>query len=167
MIAAIFAYSSFKQATQAPKPKDPEIRTLKVNKLKLDAIICIHLSLQFTSDLVYLGNYCLHSLTEKSRFIAWGCHRGGGLGWCVKFHWDRSFPVERNVIILLKLRRVSSGLPHDLPGIERTELLFRGVGHEQFALKSMGVITALRERVHDTCWITEADEKKKKNWKKA
>lgn len=68
MIAAIFAYSSFKQATQSllygPKPKDPEVRTLKVNNMKLHQFICIHLSIELTSDLIYLGNDCPHSLRK-------------------------------------------------------------------------------------------------------
>lgn len=140
MIPAIFAYSGFKQATQPPKPKGPETRILKVNKLKIDAIPCINLSLQLTSDLIYLGNDWLHSLSEKSRVKAWGYP---GDGEVCEILLRQSFPKERNVIILLK--HGSSGFPCDEPGTERPELLFRGVGHKQFSLKSMRVITAQRK----------------------
>lgn len=157
-----FHTPGFKQATQPPKPKDPEVRTLKINKLKIDAIICINLPL--TSDLVYLGNDCPRSLSEQSRFTAWGSLRGWGGGVVCEILLRQKLS-NRNVIILLKLRRMSSWLLCDQPGTERTELLFRGAGHKQLSLKYTGVITALRERVHDTCWMTEAVETK--NWKEA
>lgn len=142
-----FHTPGFKQASQPPKPKDPEVRTLKINKLKIDAIICINLPL--TSDLVYLWNDCPHSLSEQSKFIAWGSLRGWGSGVVCEILLRQKLS-NRNVIILLKLRRMSSWLLCDQPGTERTELLFRGAGHKQLSLKYTGVITALRERAHDT-----------------
>lgn len=72
-----------------------------------------------------------------------------------EFLENESFPIERNVIILLKLRRITSGLPSDQPG---TELLFRDDELIQLSLKSVIAIIALSlkniavgERVHDIC----------------